>query len=150
MSTRGKTLAVIFSVALLTSLGGYGAASTMIRRNPAVPNSGPSLIPLYSMSLVILVFMVVVANMAAKQKQLLADGELSMARVADRVLARNGPNIRYEFTTLLGEQLSGSAQDGTRKLSVGMSVPVFYDPQNPKRQLALCASFYEVVLPDMM
>jgi hypothetical protein len=28
-----------------------------------------------------------------------------------------------------------------------MNVPIFYDPQNPKKQLALCASFYEVVLP---
>jgi len=27
-----------------------------------------------------------------------------------------------------------------------MSVPIFYDPQEPKKQVALCASFYEVVL----
>lgn len=102
------------------------------------------------MALVILASIIVVANVAGKQKQLLAEGEMSMARVTDRVLARNGPNIRYEFITPLGEHFSGSAQDGTRKLSVGMNVPVFYDPQNPKRQLALCASFYEVTLPDVM
>lgn len=88
----------------------------------------------------------VMANVVGKQKQLVADGEMSMARVTDRVLARNGPNIRYEFMTPLGEYFSGSAQDGTRKLSVGMNVPVFYDALNPRRQLALCASFYEVEL----
>ncbi|HET6145595.1 MAG TPA: hypothetical protein VFE02_18980 [Candidatus Acidoferrales bacterium] len=149
MSRRGKTLAVIFSVALLTSVAGYATANTMIRRNPATANSGSSLIPLYSMSLVILVSITVVANVVGKQKQLLADGEISMARVTDRVLARNGPNIRYEFITPLGEHFSGSAQDGTRKLSVGMNVPVFYDALNPRHQLALCASFYEVELPGM-
>jgi hypothetical protein len=29
----------------------------------------------------------------------------------------------------------------------GMTVPVFYDPLEPKKQVALCAAFYEVVLP---
>ena len=100
------------------------------------------------MSLVIAVVMIVAANVVGKQKQLLADGEMSLARVTDRALARNGPNIRYEFTTPLGEHFSGSAQDATRKLSIGMNVPVFYDARNPKQQLALCASFYEIVLPD--
>jgi len=26
-----------------------------------------------------------------------------------------------------------------------MKVPIFYDPQKPKRQVALCSSFYEVL-----
>jgi hypothetical protein len=118
----------------------------MIRRNPTTANSGSSLVPLYLISLVMVVSIAVMANVVGKQKQLVADGEMSMARVTDRALARNGPNIRYEFMTPLGEYFSGSAQDGTRKLSVGMNVPVFYDALNPRRQLALCASFYEVEL----
>jgi hypothetical protein len=85
-------------------------------------------------------------NVVGKQKQLLADGEMAMALVTKRWLARNGPNIRYEFTTPLGEHFSRGAPDGPRQLSVGMNVPIFYDPQNPKKQLALCASFYEVVI----
>ena len=78
---------------------------------------------------------------------LLAEGEIATAQVTKRWMARNGPNIRYEFTTPLGEHFTRGAADGSRQLSVGMSVPIFYDPQRPKKQLALCASFYEVVLP---
>ena len=86
-------------------------------------------------------------RMIGRQKVLLAEGEMATAHVTKRWMARNGPNIRYEFTTPLGEHFSRGAADGSRQLSVGMSVPIFYDPQKPKRQLALCASFYEVVLP---
>jgi hypothetical protein len=143
-------MAAILSIALLTSVGAYGAASAMIRRNGTAQNSGPSLFPVYALTIVfIFVFTVAIVNVIGKQKRLLADGEMSMARVADRVLARNGPNIRYDFATPLGEHFSGSAQDGSRKLSVGMTIPVFYDVKNPKKQLALCASFYEVVLPGI-
>jgi hypothetical protein len=78
---------------------------------------------------------------------MLADGEMAVARVTKQWMARNGPNIYYEFTTPLGEHFSRGAADGSTKVSVGMTVPVFYDPQKPKRQLALCASFYELVLP---
>jgi len=82
-----------------------------------------------------------------RQKRLLADGEIATARVTKRWMARNGPNIRYEFTTPLGEHFTRGGADGSLKLSVGMNVPIFYDPQRPKKQLALCASFYEVVMP---
>lgn len=149
MNTRGKTMAGIVSIALLTTLAAYAAAEIAMRRNAAGSYSGPSQFPVYVLSIIfILVFGVVMMNVIGRQKRLLVEGEMSMARVVDRVLARNGPNIRYEFTTPLGEHLSGGAQDSSRKLSIGMYVPVFYDAQNPKKQLALCASFYEVVLPD--
>jgi hypothetical protein len=70
-----------------------------------------------------------------------------MARVTKQWTARNGHGIRYEFTTPAGEALSGTTTDNARQLLVGMSVPIFYDPQQPKKQVALCAAFYEVVLP---
>jgi len=89
----------------------------------------------------------VMLNALARQKRLLAEGEMAAAHVTKRWNARNGPNIRYEFTTPLGEHFTRSAADASRQLSVGMNVPVFYDQQRPKKQLALCASFYEVVLP---
>jgi hypothetical protein len=149
MSARGRMMAAIVSVALLTSFGAYAAADVVIRRNARIPYSGPSQFPIFILTIVfIMVTTIVMANIIGKQKRLLADGEMCMARVVDKVLARNGPNIRYDFTTPLGEHLSGSSQDGSRKLSIGMCVPVFYDAQDPQKQLALCASFYEVILPD--
>jgi len=82
-----------------------------------------------------------------RQKLLLADGEIAMARVTKRRASRHGPAIQYEFETQLGRQFSRSAADGSGRLSAGMSVPVFYDSQDPKKQLALCGSLYEVILP---
>ena len=69
-----------------------------------------------------------------------------MARVTKQWIARNGNGIRYEFTTPAGETFSRMTTDNARQLLVGMSVPIFYDPQQPKRQVALCASFYEIML----
>jgi hypothetical protein len=150
MSVRGKMMGAIFSVALLTSFGAYAAASIAVRRSAGAGYSGPSQFPIYVMSIIFtLIFTIVMANVVGRQKRLLSEGEMVMARVVDRVIARNGPNIRYDFTTPLGEHLSASAADGSRKLSIGMTVPVFYDPQNPKKRMALCASFYEVVLPEI-
>jgi hypothetical protein len=82
-----------------------------------------------------------------QQRWLLAMGELAMGRVTKQWIARNGNGIRYEFTTPAGETLSRMTIDNARQLLAGMSVPIFYDPRQPKKQVALCASFYEVVLP---
>jgi hypothetical protein len=148
MSRRGKIIAMVVSTALLASLGIYAAAGMAIQRPVGGQSAGPSQFPVYALSIAfIVVYAIVMLNVIGRQKHLLAEGEMATAHVTKRWMARNGPNIRYEFTTPLGEHFSRGAADGSRRLTVGMNVPVFYDPQRPKRQLALCASFYEVVLP---
>lgn len=147
MSRRGKTMAIVVLAALLASLGIY-ATGFGLQRTAGAQYYAPSQFPVYAISIAfIVVFAVVILNVARRQKQLLAEGEMAMAQVTKRWLARNGPNIRYEFTTPLGEHFSRGAPDGSRQLCVGMNVPVFYDSRNPKKQLALCASFYELVPP---
>ncbi len=147
MSRRGKIIATMVSAALLASLGIY-ATSMAAQRAVAGQYAGPPPFPVYALSIAFVVVVVLVLlNALSRQKRLLADGEMAMAQVTKRWMARNGPNIRYEFTTPLGEYFSRGAADASRQLSVGMNVPIFYDPQRPKRQLALCASFYEVILP---
>jgi len=146
MSRRGKLTAGAVSIALLASLGifaaGLVATSAAGGRNARQPQFLTFALP------IILVFVIVplMLRTIGKQKSLLAEGEMAMARVTKRWAARNGPNINYEFTTPLGEHFSRSAADGSGRLSVGMNVPIFYDPQKPKKQLALSASFYEVIL----
>jgi hypothetical protein len=148
MSRRGKIIAAVVSTALLSSLGIYAAAGMAMRRPAGGQYAGPSQFPVYALSIAfIVVYGIVMLNVIGRQKRLLAEGEIATAHVTKRRMARNGPNIYYEFTTPLGEHFSRGAADGSRQLSVGMNVPIFYDPQRPKRQLALCASFYEVVLP---
>lgn len=148
MGRRGKIIAVIVLVALLASLGIYAAAGVLAQRASGGQEAGASQFPVYALSIAfIVVFGIVMLNVIGRQKRLLAEGEIATARVTKQWMARNGPNIYYEFSTPLGEHFSRGAADGSRQLSVGMNLPVFYDPQKPKRQLALCASFYEVVLP---
>ncbi|MGA7796596.1 MAG: DUF3592 domain-containing protein [Candidatus Acidiferrales bacterium] len=148
MSRRGKIIAVVVSSALMASLGIYAAAGAAAQRTAGGQEAGGSQFPVYALSIAfIAVFVIVMLNVIGRQKRLLAEGEMAAAHVTKRWMARNGPNISYEFTTPLGEHFSRGAADGSTKLSVGMTVPIFYDPQKPKRQLALCASFYEVVLP---
>ena len=147
MSRRGKTIAVMVSAALLASLGIFAAS---IAATSAVGGRGtgpPQLLVFVPPIALLLLIGPLMLRGIAKQKILLAEGEIATGRVTKRRLARNGPNIRYEFTTPLGEHFSRSAADSTRQLSEGMNVPIFWNPQHPKKQLALCASFYEVVLP---
>jgi len=148
MSRRGKIIAMVVLSALLASLGIYATAGVMAQRAAGGQDAGASQFPVYALSIAfIAVFVIVMLNVIGRQKRLLAEGEIATAHVTKRWMARNGPNIYCEFTTPLGEHFSRGAADGSTKLSVGMNVPVFYDPQKPKRQLALCASFYELVLP---
>jgi hypothetical protein len=148
MSRRGKMIAMMVLIALLASLGIYAATGVVAQRAAGEQYASPSQFPTYAVSIAfVAVFAIVMLNVVGRQKRLLADGEMATGRVTKCWMARNGPNIRYEFTTPLGEHFSGSAADSSRQLSVGMNVPIFYDAQRPKKQLALCASFYEVVMP---
>jgi len=147
MSRRGKMTAGIVMVALLASLGifaaGMAAQPAVARQNAMPPQFLTFAVPI----VLVLVIAPLMLRALGQQKLLLAEGEMATGHVTKRWMARNGPNIRYEFITPLGEKFSGSAADGSRQLSVGMNVPIFYDAQRPKKQLALCASFYEVILP---
>jgi hypothetical protein len=141
-------MAIVVSIALLASLGIYVAAGVAIRRSAGGAYNGPSQFPIYAISMAfIAVFGFMMLIVISRQKRLLGEGEFAVGIVTKQWAARNGPNIRYEFSTPAGEHFSGVSADGSRKLSVGMSVPIFYDRQNPKKHLALCASFYEVMQP---
>jgi hypothetical protein len=83
----------------------------------------------------------------AQQRWLLTMGEMAVGRVTKQWTVRTGNGIRYEFTTRGGETISGMTTDSSRRLLVGMNVPIFYEPQNPKNQVAISAAFYEVVPP---
>ncbi len=147
ITRRGKTTATVITIALAVSIavfvGGLVTTSRAAGQNAVPPGFFSFALPI---ALVVVVVLVMLRTIQ-QQKILLAEGEIAIARVTKRWIARNGPNVRYEFTTPLGEHFSRSAADVSRQLSVGMNVPIFYDSQRPKKQLALCASFYEVVLP---
>ena len=79
-------------------------------------------------------------------RRLVKAGEISLANViGTKSGRRGGRDITYEFSDESGRLISASSPDNSHRISVGMVVPVFYNPDNPqKNQVALCGSFYEV------
>ena len=53
--------------------------------------------------------------------------------------------ITYEFKDAAGRTFSGKCTDRTRKLFEEMQTPVFYDPTNPARSIALVGATYDMV-----
>ncbi|HVB36110.1 MAG TPA: hypothetical protein VND42_02635, partial [Candidatus Acidoferrales bacterium] len=82
-----------------------------------------------------------------RDQNLMENGAVAMARVTGQQTLKNNSVITYEFEDANGKTISESGPDLTRSLFEGMTVPVFYDAQNPKRQVAACASFFEIVNP---
>jgi hypothetical protein len=83
-----------------------------------------------------------------RHRHLVSNGEVVLGRITKNYgSARNGQYLRYEFNTQSGETLS-KTRTSWKLLDVGMRIPVFYDPYNPKKQVALFAAYYEVELRE--
>jgi hypothetical protein len=52
--------------------------------------------------------------------------------------------VRYRFNDASSQMFQGTARDETGKLRVDMTVPVFYDPKNPERNVAICSACCEL------
>jgi hypothetical protein len=81
----------------------------------------------------------------SRERDLLENGEIALAKVVKQWSVRNGASIVYEFTDSRGEQRRQGGFDYTGKLFEGARVPVFYDRENSKRQVAVCSALHEVV-----
>lgn len=83
-----------------------------------------------------------------KHKSLISQGEVATVRIAEILRpARGYPYARYAFETPFGKSFTRMGQTARSDLASGMKVPVFYDLKNPKRQIALCCAFFDVVPP---
>ena len=79
-----------------------------------------------------------------RHRHLVSNGEVVLGRITKNYgSARNGQYVRYQFNTQSGETLS-KIRTSWKLLDVGMRIPVFYDPYDPKKQVALFAAYYEV------
>lgn len=152
MSSQGKMSTAIVVISLLFFAGALIVLVILHPGAPTVPAAGATSSrtrPLvYALPLALVVGIGFVMRRAlVQQRWLLTMGDVAMGNVTKQWTARNGSGIRYEFVAPGGETFSRVTTDNARQLLVGMSVPIFYDPREPKKQVALCASFYEVVLP---
>lgn len=83
-----------------------------------------------------------------RDRDLMENGAVAKGRVIKQRRFKNNSTITYEFQDASGKAYSRSANDLTRTLEEAMSVPVFYDAANPARNVAACASFFEIANPS--
>ena len=148
MTRRGKmSVSVIVGAVLVFAF--VLVAMALLQPPAARRNGAPASRALViALPLGLLTAMALVMQRAlGRERELLGEGEVVMGRVTKQWTARNGRGIRYEFTTASGETISRMTTDFAQQLMEGMALPVFYDALDPKKQVALCAAFYEVVLP---
>ena len=147
LSRSGKMNVTIIAVALVL-FAGVLITVAVLQPPLARRNFGPANMIGYVLPVILLAVITFAMQRAMlQQRHLLSEGAMAMARVTKQWTARNGNGIRYEFATPTGEKFSRMSVDSQRRVFTGMDTPVFYDAQQPKKQVALCASFYEVVLP---
>jgi len=82
---------------------------------------------------------------------LLRDGELVAGLVTHQKLVPSGgrrnrkvSRVRYRFNDPSGQMFQNTGRDNTGKLRVHMTVPVFYDPKDPERNVAICSACCEL------
>jgi hypothetical protein len=81
-----------------------------------------------------------------RECDLLENGEVALATVVRQWKGdKSQSSVEYEFKDFQGETRKGISFDNTEKLFEGMRVAVFYDRDNPQRQIAACATYHEVV-----
>lgn len=84
---------------------------------------------------------------------LLRDGELTIGVVTHQKLIavrggrggiRKQSRIRYSFNNPAGQLFQGTGTDHSQRLRVDMTVPVFYEPENPDKNISICTAICEL------
>ena len=79
---------------------------------------------------------------------LLRDGDVALARVVAQSRVQQGrttySKIEFEFRANSGQIVRNSQKDVTEKVFEEMTIPVFYDPLEPSKNTALCASHLRI------
>jgi hypothetical protein len=147
MSTRGR---VSLSVALLGVLGFAAIFGlhlyTIWARKLSVAVFTPGDWVIAAIVALLLLLPYAMWRSQVRECDLLENGEVALATVVRQWKGDKGSSsVEYEFKDFQGETRTGLGFDYTEKLFEGMPVAVFYDRDNPKRQIPACATYHEVV-----
>jgi len=80
-----------------------------------------------------------------RERQLLANGELISGYVTAQNNGEYVQSIQYCFRLAGGKLIIGRCNDASRSLYEGMTVPVFYDAENPTRSIPLDCSLTKII-----
>jgi hypothetical protein len=103
--------------------------------------------PLLLFALIWSVIGITTIRSTRRDRKLLAEGDLAIAIVTHQELS-GGKNrqskIRYEFRDAAERLVEGEGIDESREVYEDMEIPVFYDPADPGRNVAICAASCEL------
>lgn len=140
--------AIALLVMVIFALVGFFLSAHASRNVPNARGSFPALVPMFSVLLVFLLVVILPFFRAKRDLPLLRDGELAFARVTSQQTVQQGKTsysrIDYEFKTSSGELKQNSAKDLTNSVFEEMTIPVFYDPLDPVKNITPCATYLQV------
>lgn len=106
------------------------------------------LLPLVFLLFVFVLLIVVPLLREKRNVPLLRDGELAFGRVLAQQTVQQGKasfsKIEFEFRTSSGQLVRNSQRDLSGQVFEDMMIPVFYDPLDPTKNTALCASYLKI------
>lgn len=79
-----------------------------------------------------------------RERSLLANGEVASGYITAQYNGRYSQSVRYCFKLAGGRLVTGNCTDASRSLYEGMTVPVFYDAENPTRSIPLNCSLTKI------
>lgn len=92
----------------------------------------------------------------AKEKELIANGEVAVATVTSTTNSSSQVNrndhvrtVRYKFLDKSGAIVEGTSVDSTFMLRDYSPLLIFYDSHDPTQHIAQCAAYYHVVVPGL-
>jgi hypothetical protein len=144
---RLKPVARVISIALpfswiFIAYFGYQIVRDQIGDHRRMAGLG-NLAPLLVIALAWSVIGLTTIRNSRKDRQLLAEGELAMATVTHQKLTggkHRQSKIRYEFKDAGGRLIESEGTDDSRELYEDMKVPVFYNRENPNKNVAICSA----------
>jgi uncharacterized protein (DUF983 family) len=138
-------VSVVAILALMSAAGTFIATSG---RSPGNKSDFTMFFPFFFMFVIILVLVVIPLAREKRNRPLLRDGELAFARVVSQSTVQQGKSsyssIDYEFKTNSGLQIRSTARDLTNSVFEDMTIPVFYDPTNPDKNITPCATYLKI------
>jgi hypothetical protein len=147
MSPGGKigiVMALLMAVGFAAAIGAHLYAVWLPRHSFAGFRNGDWAVEVVAVLLGLLPY--AVWRGRVNECDLLENGEVVLAKVTRQWSGKNGSSIECEYTDYQGQTHKLMAADNSRKLYEGMSVPVFYDRDNPKRAVASCSATHTVVV----
>jgi hypothetical protein len=99
-------------------------------------------------ALLLLLILLAQWRTVARDRELLEKGDIVNARIVQKWGNRSASALKYEYQDGSGVKHVQTGTDYTQKLQEGMCVPVFYDRENPNRQVPVCGTYFEVISKD--